>query len=73
MVENTRKGDFEQMAVTVDASKCTKEAECPAAAACPFDALVQSEGGTVPTVDEDTCSDCGICVDECPAGALLCE
>ncbi len=73
MVENTRKGDLEQMAVKVDSNKCTKEATCPAAEACPFDALVQATGGTVPTVDEDTCSDCGICVDECPAGALTCE
>lgn len=61
------------MAVKVDASKCTKEEECPAAAVCPFESLCQSGPATVPTVDEDTCTDCGICVDECPAGALSCE
>mgnify|MGYP001070268141 CR=1 FL=1 len=58
------------MAVTVDCAKCTKEAECPAAAACPFGALAQSAPSTCPEVDSDACTDCGICVDECPAAAL---
>ncbi len=59
-----------EMAVTVDCEVCTKEDECPAAAACPFEALVQSAPGTCPQVDSDLCTDCGICVDECPAGAI---
>ena len=61
------------MAVTVDCEKCTKEAACPAAEACAFEALVQSAPGTCPDVDADACTDCGICVDECPAGALSCD
>lgn len=57
------------MAVTVDHAACTKDHECTAMAACPFEALSQADFNP-PAVDDSLCSDCGVCVDSCPASAL---
>jgi electron transport complex protein RnfB len=37
--------------------------------ACPFDAMVMEESG-LPTVFEDKCTACGICVEVCPKGIM---
>jgi len=57
------------MPVKVDASLCSQDHACPAAEICPNEALTQ-EGTAAPTVDEDLCTECGVCVEECPTGAL---
>lgn len=57
------------MPVKVDASVCPQDHTCPAADICPTSALIQ-EGMAAPTVDDDLCTDCGICVEECPEGAI---
>lgn len=37
--------------------------------ACPFDAMAMQDNG-LPTVFEDKCTACGICVEECPKGIM---
>jgi ferredoxin len=60
------------MPVKVIAEKCPQNHRCPALRACPVKALTQ-EGMLAPAVDEDLCTDCGLCTDVCPTGALALE
>jgi len=61
------------MAVKFNPKKCIKHQTCPAAAACPMQALVQKKSGDYPNVDEEKCVSCGLCVSLCPNGALSLE
>jgi len=36
--------------------------------ACPVEAITIVDGLAV--IDEDLCTECGLCVEECPTGAL---
>ena len=58
------------MAVRVIAEKCPQNHRCPAVVTCPVDALTQ-EGNKAPVVDEEKCTDCGVCVKRCPMRALV--
>ena len=42
----------------------------PCVAACPRDALTQSEENGVIMVDEDKCNGCGWCIEACDYGAI---
>ena len=53
------------MAVT-----CRLCEEAPCVAACPVDALEQSEETGVILVDEDKCTGCGWCIEACDYGAI---
>ncbi len=44
--------------------------DSPCVAACPLDALTQSETGVI-MVDEDKCDGCGWCIKACPYGAIV--
>lgn len=61
------------MPVKIDQNKCVKEHACPAAAACPMQALIQHKPDTCPVVDETKCISCGLCTTACPKGALSLE
>jgi len=61
------------MAVKVDVQKCAKNHACPAAAACPMQALTQKDEKSSPQVDETKCISCGLCTTICPNGALSIE
>ncbi|NLC50872.1 MAG: RnfABCDGE type electron transport complex subunit B, partial [Firmicutes bacterium] len=39
------------------------------AAVCPFEAIAMNEKG-LPEIDEERCTGCGICVNQCPRGVL---
>ena len=60
------------MSVTIIVANCPQNHPCPAVRVCPVNALSQ-EGHAAPTVDEDTCTDCGKCAEACPRGALVLE
>jgi carbon-monoxide dehydrogenase iron sulfur subunit len=44
--------------------------DAPCVAACPRDALEQSQGTSVIMVDEDKCNGCGWCIEACQFGAI---
>jgi len=43
----------------------------PCVAACPRDALTQSEENGIILVDEDKCNGCGWCIEACDYGAIM--
>ena len=45
--------------------------EPPCVAACPRDALTQSEETGIILVDEDKCNGCGWCIEACDYGAIM--
>ena len=57
------------MAVKVEIRRCPQNHRCPAIRVCPVEALEQ-KGVEAPTVDEEKCIECGLCVQRCPMGAL---
>lgn len=57
------------MAIIVVEQRCPQNHPCPSVKVCPVGALSQ-EGVAAPTVDAETCTDCGACVRSCPRGAL---
>lgn len=59
----------ERMAVKVDPIKCPQDHVCPAMRVCPTGAL-QQKGFELPFADVETCTECGICIDYCPRGAI---
>ncbi len=57
------------MAVLVDPGKCPQNHRCPLIAMCPAEAISQ-EGYNLPVIDTDRCVECGLCVAQCPKGAM---
>lgn len=49
---------------------CQNCIDAPCVAACPAEALIQSDGQGMVTLDESLCTGCAICVDECPFNAI---
>ncbi len=45
--------------------------DAPCVAACPRDALTQSEETGIILVDEDKCNGCGWCIEACDYGAIM--
>ncbi len=45
--------------------------DAPCVAACPRDALTQSEETGIIKVDEDKCNGCGWCIEACDYGAIM--
>lgn len=63
------------MIVTVDQSVCDRSPHCPARSVCPNGAFILegsgSQAGQVGyTVDQSSCTGCGLCVRHCPNGAV---
>lgn len=57
------------MAINVNKKRCPQNHPCPAVRVCPVQAIVQV-GFAAPTVDQDTCIDCGKCIRYCPMGVF---
>lgn len=57
------------MPVQVDAGKCPQNHRCPLVAICPAEAISQ-QGNSLPVIDADRCVECGLCVEQCPKGAM---
>jgi len=51
-------------------NRCPQNHPCPAVPICPVGSLKQ-QGYLAPTVDMDTCIQCGKCTNFCPMGALV--
>ncbi|HBL18409.1 MAG: hypothetical protein A2X36_14440 [Elusimicrobia bacterium GWA2_69_24] len=53
--------------------KCLGEVYATCAEVCPVDAIHpgQYQGEAFMTIDPDTCIDCGVCLPECPIGAIV--
>jgi ferredoxin len=49
--------------------RCPQNHPCPCISLCPVDALSQN-GFEAPTIDKDSCIECGACVNSCPYQAL---
>ncbi|MDF2885060.1 MAG: putative 4Fe-4S ferredoxin iron-sulfur binding domain protein [Clostridiaceae bacterium] len=56
--------------IVVKAENCPQNHICPPVLICPVGALKQS-GHNAPTVDTNSCIQCGKCTNFCPRGALL--
>lgn len=50
---------------------CNQCDPAPCAEVCPTDAICIDQNTKIPWVDEQACSGCGICVEECPEGMIL--
>jgi ferredoxin len=53
--------------------KCLGEVYATCAEVCPVDAIHpgQYKGEAFMAIDPDTCIDCGVCLPECPIGAIV--
>jgi len=58
------------MALVIHRDRCPQNHKCPAVKECPVEALTQ-QGTAAPTVDTETCTECGKCTKVCPTGALM--
>ncbi len=57
------------MAINVNKKRCPQNHPCPAVRVCPVNAINQV-GFAAPTVDQNTCIDCGKCIRYCPMGVF---
>ena len=57
------------MAVLINENACDKAPNCGMIRLCPADAISQQAGG-YPEVNQDSCIECGQCVEYCPHQAL---
>ncbi|MFC1887372.1 4Fe-4S ferredoxin [Candidatus Cloacimonadota bacterium] len=44
---------------------CPKNHRCPTMNICPVGAIVQESPFSAPNIDEEICTDCGICTTSC--------
>lgn len=58
------------MAVKILKQRCPQSHRCPSVHVCPVKALKQ-DGNAAPSVIDEKCRDCNICVDYCPMGAIV--
>lgn len=50
-------------------SKCPANHPCPLVRKCPSEAIKQVGNG-LPSIDADLCTECGVCAQTCPYGAV---
>jgi iron only hydrogenase large subunit-like protein len=48
-----------------------KEGKTPCMKSCPFNAIFQDKNTSNVIIDENKCTDCGMCVSACPSGGIL--
>jgi Fe-S-cluster-containing hydrogenase component 2 len=55
---------------SVIAKRCPQNHPCPCVSVCPVDAISQINLGA-PSINQNKCIRCGLCVDLCPQGAIV--
>lgn len=55
--------------IQVDKTRCPQNHKCPAVAVCPVNAI-QQDGFHLPKIDQNTCIECGKCIQFCPMRAI---
>ncbi|MFC2133433.1 4Fe-4S binding protein [Bacteroidota bacterium] len=52
--------------IQINEESCPKNHRCPVISACPVGAIEQENPYSAPKINEDKCSDCGLCTNYCP-------
>ena len=50
---------------------CPQNHACPAIASCPEGAIVQDDISSVPRIDRDLCTECGVCTNVCRVFSMV--
>ena len=58
------------MKVEIREELCPKNHYCPVTRICPQNAILQESPYQAPEIDENNCSDCGLCTNYCAYGAI---
>ena len=58
------------MANTIDLAICPQNHRCPLLRECPEGAITQDSYDGLPIIDENKCTECGICDRYCAMGAV---
>jgi Fe-S-cluster-containing hydrogenase component 2 len=53
--------------IAIDEAACPKNHPCPTIHACPAGAIVQDDIHSAPRIDQELCTDCGLCTKRCHA------
>jgi Fe-S-cluster-containing hydrogenase component 2 len=51
--------------ISVNEEFCPQNHKCPAQQHCPVGAIEQTNAFSAPSIDEEKCTDCGICTRVC--------
>ncbi len=51
--------------IVVDERLCPQNHPCPAASSCPQGAIVQDDVFSAPRIDQELCTECGLCTRAC--------
>ena len=54
----------------IDYERCQVCSKCVAAKSCKFKAIVRIDRDEPPAIDASRCGGCGVCVENCPFGAI---
>lgn len=57
------------MAIEVIKERCPQNHRCPLMRVCPTGAISQNGYG-LPIIDDEKCTDCGVCTNYCALGAM---
>lgn len=58
------------MKLVVKEERCPKNHFCPVINVCPKQAIVQKSPFDAPLIEDENCSECGICTNYCAYGAI---
>jgi ferredoxin len=53
--------------ITIHEAACPKNHPCPTIHACPAGAITQADIHSAPRIDQEVCTDCGLCAKRCRA------
>ena len=51
--------------IAINQDNCPQNHACPAVSRCPAGALIQDDIFSAPRVDEECCTECGVCTRVC--------
>jgi len=52
--------------ININEESCPQNHRCPVINVCPVGAIEQENPYSAPKINEDLCSDCGLCTNYCP-------